>query len=102
VLLADTTHPAWLYELLPVLVFLVGLGSLALGVRSWFLDRMRKDHAQEDHAVLTEEAVARVMGRAANPARGQAEVIGLVVVVPELQKKIDQIQQDLSQQEPPA
>jgi len=88
--------------ILPILVFLVGLGSLIIAMPSFFRDRASKEQVQEDRNALFGEAVAHVMGRPANPNRGQGEIVGLIQVVPELQKKVERLSDEIGEGDPDA
>jgi len=88
--------------ILPILVFLVGLGSLMIAVPSFYRDRQNKKASDEDRDVLYGEAIAHVMGRAANPARGQPEVVGLIQTVPEIQKQVEHLADEIGAGDPDA
>jgi len=86
--------------ILPVLVFLVGLGSLIIAMPSFLRDREKKKASDQDRDALYGEAIAHVMGRPANPARGQAEVVGLIRTVPQIQKQVEHLAEEVGEGEP--
>lgn len=76
-------------EILPILVFMLGVISLLIALPSFFRDREKHKQTDEDKDALYSLAVAYVMGREAHPERGEDEIIGLRKIVPELQRRVD-------------
>lgn len=89
-------------EILPILVFLLGLISLVLTLPSFFRDRDKKKSTDQDREALYGEAIAHVMGRPANPARGQDEVVGLIRTVPQIQKQVQHLADEIGEGDPDA
>lgn len=88
--------PFWVYVLLPSLTFLVAALGLVVAVIPLLRRRFQDRSGLQRRLELTQDVV---LGRREDLSRGRAEVVGLVRKVPELERRIESVEDQISDQQ---
>ena len=92
-IIAAEPHPFWLYVFIPACTFIVGILGLLVSMYPLLRDRLQKQQVKDEHKEHLDASADWVLGRPGDVARGRIPIVGFVDLVPQLQKKLEELEE---------
>ena len=92
-MLIASAHTLILFVLIPVFTFVIIVLGFIVSLYPLLKDRMAKQHTKEDRDERLDAAADYVIGRSEDRERGRLGIEGLVSQVPELEKRVQALEE---------